>query len=163
MCVEMVIPSLNGASQKWILVALGVVATIGVIGSVTSEDRSTEILAFCSLIAVSLLGLLQQIRTADRLTQTTKQVADALVASDQVASNKLNNLASVAKDTHTLVNSNMGVQLQLNMVMAQRISDMTKSKEDVAAALLAKKYYEDHVAKQKIVDERKEAKEEAEQ
>ena len=63
-------------------------------------------------------------------------------------------LVSVANDTHTLVNSKMGVQLKITYLTAMRIAQLTKSPDDIAAADVAKLAYEEHVEKQAIVDKR---------
>lgn len=58
----------------------------------------------------------------------------------------------IAKDTHTLVNSNMGVQLQLTATALQRIANITKDKDDMKAARLAKTLLMAHEQKQAVVD-----------
>ncbi len=64
--------------------------------------------------------------------------------------------AKVAKDTHTLVNSNMGLQLRAYATMARRLASLpgaTDVDRDVAYA--AEKAVVDHEAKQAVVDARK--------
>jgi len=63
-------------------------------------------------------------------------------------------LVSVTNDTHTLVNSKMGVQLKITYLTAMRIAQLTKSPDDVAAAEIAKLAYDEHVEKQALVDSR---------
>jgi len=70
---------------------------------------------------------------------------------------KIDEAAKVAKDTHTLVNSNMGVQLQLNASVTKRLADVTKDPIDKEAALSAARLYADHLGKQAIVDSRQSA------
>ena len=56
-------------------------------------------------------------------------------------------------DIHTLVNSNMGTQLKLNSVLARRLADLPGATEaDRTAATDAERMYNDHVAKQAVVD-----------
>lgn len=61
-------------------------------------------------------------------------------------------MGKVVKDTHTLVNSNMGVQLLLGMDLADFKAKTTGIPEDIAAATLARTRYQEHVKKQAIVD-----------
>jgi hypothetical protein len=61
-------------------------------------------------------------------------------------------LTKVTNDTHTLVNSNMGVQLKLNAAITQRMAGLTNQPDDIAAATLAKIAYEEHLKKQATVD-----------
>lgn len=61
-------------------------------------------------------------------------------------------LRKLAEDTHTLVNSNMGVQLKLGMDLSEFKASTTGRPEDIQAAKLARHKYEEHVKKQAIVD-----------
>ncbi len=61
---------------------------------------------------------------------------------------------SIGIDTHTLVNSNMGVQLELTAAVSKRIASMTKDPEDIKASQLADVKLKDHIEKQAAVDER---------
>lgn len=61
-------------------------------------------------------------------------------------------LTKVTNDTHTLVNSNMGVQLKLNSLTSARVAALTGHADDLAAAEIAKLAYDEHVKKQAIVD-----------
>ena len=70
----------------------------------------------------------------------------------EINSGKVSALTEVSHQTHTLVNSNMGVQLALNAVLAQRIAVITKDPEDVKAAELAERYLKEHLEKQRIAD-----------
>lgn len=63
-----------------------------------------------------------------------------------------NDIKVVTTDTHGLVNSNMGIQLQLNAALSRRIAELTKDPADIAAALESLKVYEAHIAKQAKVD-----------
>lgn len=72
---------------------------------------------------------------------------------------KINKKANEAKEvndaTHILVNSNMGLQLKIAMGLADRIAKITHTKEDIADAVETKRLYEEHMAKQTIVDAQK--------
>lgn len=58
----------------------------------------------------------------------------------------------VAEKTHTLVNSNMGVQLSLHAATARRLAAITGHHEDRAAADLAEKLRREHNSRQDVVD-----------
>jgi hypothetical protein len=71
---------------------------------------------------------------------------------------KINKKVDEAKEvndaTHTLVNSNMGIQLKIAMGLTDKISKLTNTKEDLADAAEAKRLYEEHMKKQAVVDSR---------
>lgn len=68
-------------------------------------------------------------------------------------SNQISQMALVARDTHTLVNSNMGTQLKISAVALAQLAAYTKNPEDAKAAKIAQQALEAHEAKQKAVDE----------
>jgi len=55
--------------------------------------------------------------------------------------------------THTLVNSNMGIQLKIAMRLAEKVAKLTKKKDDIEDAAETKRLYEEHMQKQKKVDD----------
>ena len=59
----------------------------------------------------------------------------------------------LAKDTHTLVNSNMGATLESYAVIAKRLAKITKDPEDEKAATLAELKYNEHITQQALVDQ----------
>jgi hypothetical protein len=60
----------------------------------------------------------------------------------------------VNEATHVLVNSNMGIQLKIAMRLAEKVAKLTRKKEDIADALETTRLYEEHMAKQAIVDQK---------
>ena len=61
----------------------------------------------------------------------------------------------VRNDIHTLVNSNMGIQLRANSVLLRRIAALPDATpEDAQMADDAQHLWEEHQAKQKVVDDR---------
>jgi hypothetical protein len=90
--------------------------------------------------------------SADAARVRTEEVRRVLSTTTQATGEKLDGLAKVAKDTHTLVNNNMGVQLRLNAELSRWKADQTKHPEDAAAADAAERLYAEHVAKQAVVD-----------
>lgn len=104
----------------------------------------------------------QQAAVAVREVKDTVKVASAhaVTAAAQVHSvaaktdKKLDEISKTATDTHTLVNSNMAVQLKLHAVTARRLSEITKDPVDIKAAELAEQLVSEHETKQDLVDTR---------
>lgn len=109
----------NHRAQLGFLVTLFSVVTAGILGAVLAKDKTTEILGFCSVITVSLLGLLQAQRAA--------QKADA---------------------HRSEINSHIGIQLKLCAVALRRLANLTGTPEDRAQALAAEKALEEHEARE---------------
>jgi len=61
------------------------------------------------------------------------------------------------EDIHTLVNSNMGVQLRISAGALRRIADLTKDPADVRIADEAERLAMDHESKQHTVDVKQDA------
>lgn len=66
---------------------------------------------------------------------------------------KVNAAKGVADATHTLVNSNMGVQLKIAMGLANKVAKLTQNTRDIEDAAETKRLYDEHMKKQAIVDE----------
>lgn len=86
------------------------------------------------------------------LAQKASQVATTLATHNEATAEKLDSLAKTTDATHTLVNSNMGAQLNLTAVALRRIADLTKDPADIQAAEGAEGLYAAHVTKQAVVD-----------
>lgn len=65
---------------------------------------------------------------------------------------KVQTISKSADSIHTLVNSNMGVQLKLGAELSRWKATQTKNKQDVRAADEAERLWQEHEAKQAIVD-----------
>lgn len=154
---------MNGISQKWILVAIGVVAGIGVMGSVFSPNNIVQILGFCSLITVSLLAHLQSMRTAQQTQEQNAEQLDEVKAQATIAATKVEKVASVlesatkrsdaqtaqivevVKETKTLVNSGSLIQLKINQRSAIRLAELLPNDPEVIKDRdAANKMVEDH-------------------
>lgn len=154
---------MNGASQKWILVAIGVVAGIGVMGSVISPNNIVQILGFCSLITVSLLAHLQSMRNAQQTQEQNAEQLDEVKAQATIAATKVEKVASVlesatkrsdaqtakivevVKETKTLVNSGSLIQLKINQRSAIRLAELLPNDPEVIKDRdAANKMVEDH-------------------
>jgi hypothetical protein len=82
---------------------------------------------------------------ADDVKQDLKKTTGAI-------REQLTELGVVSRDTHTLVNNNMAIQLRLNASLSRRLADMTGKQEDKDAAEQADRLYREHEAKQTVVD-----------
>jgi hypothetical protein len=83
------------------------------------------------------------------LEVNTAEVGDKLNGLQTVALES----KKIAVDTHTLVNSNFGVQLKLNRDLSHRIaSSPDATEEDKKIADLAETVYQEHLRKQAVVD-----------
>ena len=135
-------------TTKSILVALGFVVATGVIGSVVSPVNIVSILGFCSVVVVSLLGMIKANETSDKVAEVKVDLAKT--SEDQAV--KLDKIEETGDKVHTLVNSNMGVQLKLTSVAMARIAELTKDPMDIRAADLARSLLHEHEKKQAVVD-----------
>lgn len=88
------------------------------------------------------------------ISETIWQALIAAVVTIALAliNKKVNTVLAIAKDTHTLVNSNMGMQLGISATALAKIADFTKKPKDREIAEKAKQLLEEHNAKQAIVD-----------
>jgi hypothetical protein len=98
-------------------------------------------------VVTVLIGWMQA-RTKSAVDESAKQ-ADAQAAATGA---KMDGLAKVADATHTLVNSNFGVQLKISALALHRVAELTGHPDDKAAAEIAEKAYQEHLAKQAVVD-----------
>src|SRR6185436_18888104 len=93
-----------------------------------------------TMIGVIVLGIMNKLAS---------KRAD--IASTDAATG-LREAAKLAVDTHTLVNSNMGIQLRKSMLQSRRIAELTKEPVDIANADEDERLYLAHVERQRVVD-----------
>src|ERR1051326_998852 len=91
----------------------------------------------------------------NEVKKATEEVRVKLEETNQETAKALNEIAVTGNNVHTLVNSNMGVQLKISAVALRRVAELTKNKNDEAAASLAEKSLAEHERKQSMVDARK--------
>ena len=82
----------------------------------------------------------------------TESVRQALVDADSATSVKLDNLTVQTDKVHTLVNSNMGVQLRISAGALRRVAEYSKDPADIRIAEEAERLARDHETKQNKVD-----------
>lgn len=165
--------SMNGTARTAILVTLGVVVIVGVLGATMAEDNATTIVGFCSMVAVSLLGMLQQISNAEKQDKATKkqdekldvvagkadvaaekveEVKVALVEKDAKVVEQLDGIVKMGESNHVLLNSNMGAALRVSAVALRTVADIRKQPADIAAAETAENALREHEARQLVAD-----------
>jgi hypothetical protein len=140
---------------KAILLSIVVVLGLGITGTVLSPTNTVAIIGFCGLAIPSLLSLLKSGEAAEKVAEAAVKVDEvktSLAESNANTEVQLSKIEATGEKTHTLVNSNMGVQLKLNAVSTRRLAELTKNAVDAAAADLAEKTLKEHEGKQAIVD-----------
>lgn len=70
---------------------------------------------------------------------------------------KVDAVQALGEQTHILVNSNMGTSLLTTSNLAQRVADLTQKPEDAAVATDTRLKYDEHMAKQAVVDKQSES------
>ena len=98
-------------------------------------------------IVLAWIAVVQQ-----RSERSAKEVKETLAANTSKQDKQLDVIEKTGEKTHTLVNSNMGVQLRMHADLTQRMAEKTNEPEDIAAALQAKKLWDEHQGKQATVD-----------
>lgn len=115
------------------------------------SDSVQIIIAVCSCITaigVPLIALLMKMLNTkqDEAAKAVEKVKDVLVA-------RTNDTDKQLQQIHILCNSQMGSQLLIAWAALEKVWESDKSRINRAAADEAKRLYEEHVTKQKIVDE----------
>ncbi len=156
-------------NQVGVLTALGVVAISGAFAAALSpQEAVAQIIGFCSLISVSLLALLQQMRTTaaaekvaekadikrNEVAHKVEMVKDDLTISRNITNTKLDDLARVTDETRILVNSKTEVLMQLYAVAMRRLAERTQDVGDLAAADRAERAYKEHQTSQSLLDDK---------
>ena len=78
--------------------------------------------------------------------------AAALVATQAMGLLQHRKTMVIVEKVHTLVNSNMSIQLRVNMLQARRIAALTNLETDAELAKESERLYNDQLAKQKEAD-----------
>jgi hypothetical protein len=64
----------SDTGQTAILIAIAIVTIAGVLGAVFSDREAAQIIGFCTLINIALLGRLQHANTVAKLEETKAKV-----------------------------------------------------------------------------------------
>lgn len=140
------------ASQATILTIITVVSVVGLAGAIISPTNVISILGFSGMIITGLFTLL---KVEVRANETAVKVEEAAAKVQEVKTNLETSDAHTNKqlaDIHTLVNSNMGVQLKISAIALRKVAGFTKDADDEAAASLAERALAEHEGKQALVD-----------
>lgn len=103
--------------------------------------------------AINLAGVRLADANARRAATEVKTVKQELAVSSTQTAKRLDKIDNTGKAIHTLVNSDMGRQKLLTWQALKRLAGVTNDPEDARLALEAKQLYDDHEARQKIVDD----------
>ncbi len=141
--------------QNGILVLIGLVAVIGVVGVIYSPLNSIAVMGFCSMIAAQLLNLLQGYKAAAKAEEVANRADIVEVKADKAAA-EMADLKKISVATHTLVNSNMELELIENLELKKWKAAHTTNPSDMltanAAVENAIRKLDEHRNKQLIVD-----------
>lgn len=94
----------------------------------------------------AVCGVDNKLEVTKNKLEVTKKVVDKV-------DDKLEITKEVVDSTHTLVNSNMQVQLEISALALKRLAELTKDPVDREAADKAQLLYRTHLEKQKLVDD----------
>ena len=86
------------------------------------------------------------------VAEKTEEVRQTLTHNDEHINEKLTELAVTTDKVHTLVNSNMGLQLKISASALRRVAELTNDKADIDIATEAERLSKDHESKQATVD-----------
>jgi hypothetical protein len=82
---------------------------------------------------------------ADRTADRVEKMQDSVTRKDEKVEAKLQSLEKVGKETHSLVNGALGVQLKITSILARRLAEMPgATAEDQEAARVAEEKYAEH-------------------
>lgn len=127
----------NIAWQRGILIALGLVVTVGVVGAATSGVNATQIIGFCTLVCVSLLGLLHQTTSAQDVQAKTEEVKHTLDVNDNEKFRMLRKQAQQLAEVKQLVNGNLTAAMLATATALRKVADLTGRPDDISAAVTA--------------------------
>lgn len=115
-----------------------------------NASMNATIIGLMSLVVQSITALGLGFMAYKTAALAHGQVATAAKVDEIVVTT--GNTQRMSEAVHTLVNSNMGIQLQLTMAALRRLAVVTKDPSDIVAADEAEKLWHDHQAKQASVD-----------
>lgn len=133
-------------TQTSVLVVIGVVVTVSIGGAIASPPNVIPILGFSGVICASLFTLLK----VETTSIETKVALNEATAKTQIARSETTKKLT---DIHTLVNSNMSIQLKVSAAALRRVADLTNDHKDVINAELAENALAEHEASQKHIDD----------
>lgn len=130
------------------------------VAKISSIEAANEIKTVKQDLAVSTKTIANEtVKTNQNTSNKVEEVKQVLAETTAIADEKLTELTKITLATqkqgeaiHTLVNSNMGIQLKISAVALRRIADMTQHTDDIKAAQVADDALAEHNKKQEIVD-----------
>jgi hypothetical protein len=117
-------------------------------------DRVAIVISAVTALGIAYIGYLTTVanESARTAAQRTEVVAEKLDTSTSQVSASITQVGGELDKIHTLVNSSHGVQLRMTYIALERLAHFTKDDLDKEAASEAKRLYEEHMRKQKILD-----------
>jgi len=140
--------------QTSLLIAVCFVAIGGVIGSVVSPPSMVQIFGFCTLICVTLLGLLQNSLAAEKVEKVAakaEELKQTMEEANSATTAKLEQIAKVGEIIHDLTNSGALAQKETLMITAEAKAEITHGVTDIEAAKRARGDFEQHKLQQEQV------------
>lgn len=141
----------NATYRIGLLVAIGVIALAAVGGAALRPESAVNIIGFCSVVVVALIGMLQNLKVAERV----EAVASELGTSTSRQDGKLEGVSKTVKSTsqtvdliHTLTNSAMLEQKWLVAVADKNLALSSKDPKDAEKAAESMQRYELHKQQQ---------------
>ncbi len=139
------------------LVAIAVTAVANMVLQIMAQRAATRAEGKVEAVKVALEKSNKATTTKlDAQAVAVVNVKTALVASNIDTAAKLDETLTTLGIVHGLVNSSMSAQLRISAVALRRVADLTNHPDDVAAAELAERLYQEQEAKQRGVDSARE-------
>ena len=113
------------------------------------------IISAIGIVTTQIVGMVLSYLRAKDVAKKVETVEYKLHETNKITDNKLNDIAHTGEVTHSLVNNAMGVQLKVASVALRRVANLTKLPEDIKAAEVAERAYQEHESRQGSVVERK--------
>lgn len=142
--------------HTWDVTYTGATVAVGFvsIGAATVADQINAYTGIGMMFGLIVVGVLNKLdaRRAIKAGAKAAELAEVLKKAAEVAAKAAEIAAKVATDTHTLVNSNMGVQLKKAMMQSRRLAILEATPENQKEAAEDERLYGEHVARQAVVD-----------
>lgn len=145
---------MNQRAVVYSAVLSGIIAAIALTVIFAGASAPIAVPVYASVAAV-VWGLLQSADAAKEV-QEVKETVKATAADTRMQTDAIVKVTEHTQQTvqavHTLVNSASGLQLKSNAVLARRLYNFTKEPDDLAVAMESERLYDEHQAKQALVD-----------
>jgi short subunit fatty acids transporter len=114
--------------------------------SVPLSDTVQIVNALCNLAVALVVPYIAYLTL--KQNQKAKEVAVKVAEVKQTLETKSETTEKKLDEIHVAVNGAMSSQMKISAVALRRVADLSKHADDIAAAELAEKTYQDHMSKQ---------------